>query len=162
MIIRKTTLEDLDSVMEIYAYARKFMSGSGNSHQWINNYPQIDIIKDDINQGVSYVVTEQDKIFGVFSFFLGEDETYHYIEGKWLNDEPYGTIHRIASNGQRKEILKTCIDYCLKIVNNVRIDTHEDNKVMQHLLEKYGFKKCGIIYLKDGRPRLAYHLTSLT
>ena len=161
MVIRKTTLEDLNKVMEIYAIARKFMSESGNPHQWINHYPTPDVILEDINQGVSHVVMDQEKIYGVFSFFLGEDETYRYIEGKWLNDEPYGTIHRIASNGMKKGMLKTCIDYCLKIVNNVRIDTHIDNKIMQHLLDKYGFVKCGTIYLKDGRPRLAYHLTSL-
>ena len=27
---------------------------------------------------------------------------------------------------------------------------------MQHLLEKHGFSYCGIIYLANGDPRLAY------
>ena len=27
---------------------------------------------------------------------------------------------------------------------------------MQHLLDKLKFRKCGIIYLLDGNPRIAY------
>ena len=39
---------------------------------------------------------------------------------------------------------------------NIRIDTHKDNKIMQGLLARHGFSYCGIIYLKNGSPRLAY------
>ena len=38
----------------------------------------------------------------------------------------------------------------------IRIDTHRDNKIMQHNLLKYGFTYCGIIYLANGDERLAY------
>lgn len=38
----------------------------------------------------------------------------------------------------------------------MRIDTHENNKVMQHLIKKNGFQECGIIYVEDGSPRIAY------
>ena len=27
---------------------------------------------------------------------------------------------------------------------------------MRHLLEKNGFKECGIIYVEDGTPRIAF------
>ena len=27
---------------------------------------------------------------------------------------------------------------------------------MQHLIEKNGFQRCGIIYVEDGSPRIAY------
>ena len=39
-------------------------------------------------------------------------------------------------------------------IDNIRIDTHRDNKPMRHLLEKYGFTYCGIIYLLNGDERL--------
>ena len=42
-------------------------------------------------------------------------------------------------------------------VANIRVDTHRDNHTMQHLVQKHGFQKCGVIYLKNGSPRLAYH-----
>lgn len=40
--------------------------------------------------------------------------------------------------------------------DNIRVDTHKDNLVMQHILEKRGFRRCGIIYVKDGTERIAY------
>ena len=37
------------------------------------------------------------------------------------------------------------------------MDTHTDNVIMQNLLEKMGFKRCGIIYVvEDNYPRYAY------
>ena len=39
---------------------------------------------------------------------------------------------------------------------SLRADTHADNKIMQHLLEKNGFTRCGIIHVADGSPRFAY------
>ena len=46
--------------------------------------------------------------------------------------------------------------YLEGITDNIRIDTHKDNKIMQGLLERHGFSYCGIIYLLNGAPRLAY------
>ena len=154
--ITLTSLNDLDAVMDIYDKARLFMRQNNNQEQWINGYPQREVIVEDINLKRSYLIKKNDTILAVFTFINGDDETYHDIEGKWLNDEKYGVIHRIGSNQIEKGMLAVAINYCFQFVNNMRIDTHQDNKVMQHLLEKLGFSKCGIIYLKDGSPRLAY------
>ena len=91
------------------------------------------------------------------AFIIGEDSTYLRIEdGKWLNENPYGTIHRIASDGAVKGLFSACIDFCKSQMEDLRIDTHADNKTMQHLILKNGFQKCGIIYLTNGSPRIAY------
>jgi hypothetical protein len=50
------------------------------------------------------------------------------------------------------------MDYCFSQDPNIRIDTHRDNKIMRHLVEKHGFAYCGIIYLDNGDERLAYQL----
>ena len=34
MKIRKSTEQDIERMMEIYAYARKFMAENGNPNQW--------------------------------------------------------------------------------------------------------------------------------
>lgn len=78
-------------------------------------------------------------------------------QGSWLNDAPYGTIHRLAGDGRMKGIFRKSMDFCRRQCGNLRADTHEDNHTMQHLLEKYGFIKCGKIYLRNGSPRIAYH-----
>ena len=151
-----TSLDDLDAVMGIYDKARSFMRQNNNMQQWINGYPQKEIIIEDIKLKRSYLIKKNNTILAVFTFINGDDETYRYIEGKWLNDEKYGVIHRIGSAQIEKGMLKTAIEYCFQYVDNMRIDTHKDNLVMQHLLEKLGFSKCGVIYLKNGNPRLAY------
>ena len=100
---------------------------------------------------------EEGRVEAVFSLIYGEDPTYRKIyEGKWLNDKPYATIHRIASMGHIKGVSSKCIEFSIKKYGNIRVDTHEDNKIMQRVLEKNGFCKCGIIYVANGTSRLAY------
>ena len=154
--ITLTKIEDLDSIMAIYDRARLFMRQNGNLNQWINGYPSKEVILEDIANKQSYIIKKDGEILAVFAFINGHDETYDYIEGKWLNDEKYGVIHRIASSGQIKGILHLAVSFAFNFVKNVRIDTHKDNFVMQYALDKEGFKECGIIYLKDGNPRIAY------
>ena len=157
MEIRKTTLADLPEVMEVYAIARNFMRKTGNPTQWTNGYPKEELIRADIASGVSDVAVENGKIEVVFFFRKGEDPTYKVIEGgAWLNDEPYAVLHRIASRGEVKGSGSACIQWCLTQWPNLRVDTHDDNRVMQHVLEKNGFVKCGRIYIEDGTPRIAY------
>ena len=43
-------------------------------------------------------------------------------------------------------------------LNSLRIDTHEKNVRMRRFLNKNQFEERGIIYLKDGNPRIAYEL----
>lgn len=159
MKIRPTELKDLPAVMEIYDFARAFMRANGNETQWIDGYPSEELIRQEIEAGHSFVCTDQENdIQGTFCFILGEDPTYQHIyEGAWLRDgEPYGVIHRMAASGKTKGISEACLNWCFEQCGNIRVDTHRDNKVMQHILTKYGFQRCGIIYVKNGTERIAY------
>lgn len=162
MIIRHAKKEDLDDIMAIYEIARQTMRKNGNDKQWINGFPQRELIEQDIASGINYVFTEDSKVHGVFALIFGNDPTYSYIEdGKWLSDNPYCTIHRIASDGFFHGIVKAATDFALEKINSVRIDTHELNILMQHTVEKIGYKKCGTIYIEDGSPRIAYQYEKL-
>lgn len=156
--VRATKLKELPIIMNIYEYARNFMCANGNPTQWINGYPSEELIHREIEEGHSFVCTnESGEILGTFCFIVGDDSTYRYIyDGAWLNEEPYGVVHRMATNGKQKGIADVCLNWCLERCDNIRIDTHRDNKVMQHILEKYGFRRCGIIYVKNGTERIAY------
>ncbi|MCI6855492.1 MAG: N-acetyltransferase [Firmicutes bacterium] len=184
MIIRKAELAELDEIMKIFDIARQYMRENGNMNQWINGYPSRELITEDIEAGQLFVCIENDtivdsdcfssgiddckgtddgqqydgKIHGVFAFILGDDPTYHVIEGgSWLNDEPYGTIHRMASDGVISGILEKTMPFCLSLTDNVRIDTHADNEPMLRAVKRYGFSHCGVIYVADGSPREAFH-----
>lgn len=157
MKIKKSTINDLKDILKIYAIARKYMKETGNPNQWKDNKPEKEEIIKDINNANHYIVYDSDGIHGAFSFIIGDDPTYSYIEGgSWLNDEKYGTLHKVASAQTKRGILSFILSYCSNLIDNIKIDTHEDNKIMQHLILKNGFTKCGIIYLLDGEPRIAY------
>lgn len=163
MQIRLAKEKDLPQIRTIYDAAKSYMDASGNLNQWGAGYPPEEYLQEDIFLSRLYVCEEEDILHGVFLFAVTDDPTYHYIEGAWLNDEPYGVIHRIASDGVKKGIFRMVEEFCKEKmaeqnVTNLRIDTHEDNKTMQHLIEKCGFERCGIIYLANGSPRIAYQL----
>ena len=158
MIIRKSKIEDIDIIMDIYEQGRKYMRLNGNMEQWADNYPPEELIIEDINDNVSHVVEDENgKIICVFAFLEGPDITYNKIyEGSWPNDKPYYVIHRIAVSEHRKGVASFVYNECLKISPVIRIDTHKDNIPMQNSLKKNGFTYCGIIHLLSGAERLAY------
>jgi RimJ/RimL family protein N-acetyltransferase len=57
--------------------------------------------------------------------------------------------------------MRDILDYCFTVTDNIRIDTHRDNQIMQHCLAKAGFSYCGIIHLLNGDERLAYQKVTL-
>ena len=160
MNVRHTTMADLPEIRKVYAYARELMKQNGNPTQWGDKFPPEEKILGDIENGTGYAVVDDDGVIcGVFAFIIGPDPTYAVIEdGKWLNDtDEYGTIHRIATNGKVHGVFDACIDYCQSQIGNLRIDTHQNNKAMLHLITSRGFQRCGIIYTSDdSTPRIAF------
>lgn len=157
--VRNATLDDLKEIMHLFSLARLFMKKQGNPNQWINNYPSEELIKEQIERRVCMVCCDvTGKILATFCFLPGPDPTYSHIEGTWLSDRPYYVIHRLASDGSIHGIADLCISWCRNHAVSLRLDTHEDNKIMQHIAKKNGFVYCGIIYVANGTPRLAYQL----
>ncbi|MBO7253059.1 MAG: N-acetyltransferase [Oscillospiraceae bacterium] len=154
--IRNAENQDLERIEQIYAYARSFMVKTGNPNQWGKTTPAHEQLVQDILEKKLFVVEDSSGIHGVFYFWIGEDPTYRVIEqGSWRSSEVYGTIHRIASDGSGG-ILTAAKEFTLNRIRHIRIDTHHDNHVMQKALDKLGFHPCGVIYIADGSPRLAY------
>lgn len=148
----------MDKIIEIFNSARKYMRANNNYYQWNGEYPgRSDILKD-IDEKVSYVgETHEGELVMTFAFIVGEDETYKVIkEGEWLNNAPYGTIHRIASDGRIKGVLSEACEFCFKRVKNIRIDTHKNNQPMLKALKNLDFVRCGVINCRDGSPREAF------
>ncbi|MEG2087936.1 MAG: N-acetyltransferase [Angelakisella sp.] len=157
MSVRAATLEDLNDILKIYGSARRYMAASGNPTQWGDSYPGEALLTEDIQNDRCFVCLRHQKIHGVFVLMIGAEPTYGVIEqGAWKTSEPYGTIHRIASDGTEKGVFLQCLEFCKQQIPTLRADTHHDNKTMQHLLEKNGFLRCGIITVEDGTPRIAY------
>ena len=100
MEIRKTTLQDVDTVLDVFAAAKRYMRANGNASQWGDEYPDRSIVTYDIACGSSYVMLENGEIVGTFALFLGEDESYRVIEdGAWHLDQPCGARGRRGQRG---------------------------------------------------------------
>lgn len=156
--IRHTRVEDIPRIQALFSHARSFMLETGNPSQWTAAYPSEELLRKDIGSRDSYVVEdEKQTVIATFVLRGGVDPTYDVIyEGRWLNDAPYATIHRIASDGTRKGILHLVMQFAQLDYNNIRIDTHRDNQVMRNAIAKEGFVYCGIIHCWNGDERVAY------
>lgn len=159
LAIRPARVDDVNDLTKVYDAARQTMINSGNPTQWPPYYPGEEEYLNDINNDALFVVTLDGDVCGAFAFYSGIEPTYNEIDGAWLNDKPYTFVHRIASDGRASGVFGFIIDYCKGKSNNIKIDTHHDNKIMQHLIVKNGFKECGIIIIEDGTERIAYQYT---
>lgn len=157
MEIRRAKEEDIETILKIYEEAKRFMTENGNPGQWVNGYPGLSVVKKDLEEGNLYVCTQGEEIQAVFVFFMGEEPNYRVIEnGSWINDEPYGVIHRVASVSKGKGVASFCFNWCFEQCGNLRIDTHRDNIPMQKAILKNGFQQCGTVFMEDGSSRIAY------
>ena len=157
-IIREAKPTDMDAIMQVMDSAKKIMRQSGNMRQWGDGYPSEAVISADIEKNGGFVIEEANTVVGYFAFLPSPEPTYLKIyDGNWLDEvKPYHVIHRIASYPDVHGIFSSIMDFSFAHDNNIRIDTHRDNHIMQHNIEKYGFTYCGIIYLANGDERLAF------
>ena len=158
MTIRRAIAPDIQAIMTVLEAAKGIMRADGNMHQWADGYPSTQVIQDDIDKQQGYVLEEDSRVVGYFTFMPSPEPTYSTIYGgAWLDDrQPYHVIHRIASFPEVHGVFAAIMDFAFTHDRNIRIDTHEDNHIMQHNILKHGFSYCGIIYLASGDPRLAY------
>ena len=156
MVIRPATPADIPALRPVFEAAKGIMRADGNRDQWsAPGFPDDSLLLRDIAREGSFVI-EDDALVAYFALLPSPEPTYDYIDGAWLTDEPYGVIHRMASYPDVHGIFSAVIDFAASRYSHLRIDTHRDNHIMQHLIEKYGFTYCGIIWLEDGTERLAY------
>lgn len=159
MEVRRATAQDLPAIRAVFAYARQKMRENGNPDQWGGTYPEEEILQGDLAGGHLHVITEGERICGVFALFDAPDPDYAVIDGAWPNEAPYVTIHRIAGAPDSHGILASAVAFAETLLANIRIDTHRDNHIMQAALAKQGFARCGIIQTRYGGERIAYQRT---
>lgn len=159
MVIEQARLEDLPQILARYAQAREFMVSTGNPNQWASRaWPPEALIRQDISRGKCYVCRDEGGIAAVFYYDRGEDidPTYRtMVSGAWGSDGVYAVVHRIAAR-PGSGAGKRCIRWAYDRGGPLRIDTHQDNAVMRHILTSLGFTLRGVIITDDGTPRLAF------
>ncbi len=167
-MFRRTEVKDLPQVIKLIEKAQERMKNSGLD-QWQYGYPNEEVILEDIEKGISYVLEESGKIIctGVLTF--EREATYEKMkEGNWISKEgtEYGVIHRIAvskekiGKGAAGKLLDNMEKECIKNkIYSIKVDTHENNEPMKNFLLKNGFLFCGVIYLDRGPEENSKRIT---
>ena len=162
---RRAEPRDRDAILAVVAHAREAIRALGID-QWQDGYPEPEVIEADAAAGIGYVFEADGRIAGYLALASAPEPVYAHIDGAWISDGPYLTVHRMCiDDGYRGSGLSMrMLDFAAETaralgLDTVRADTHRGNIVMQKLLEKYGFLRCGtVIYeVTAGDPiRVAY------
>lgn len=154
-------VEDAMKCYEIVDMGRKFQQAQGFT-QWTEDYPNQKTIQNDISEQKGYVIKVDDVIAGYMCIDFSGEPAYENIEGKWRSSQDYAVVHRMAFDSKFRGIgladtaWKLIEKHCDKNnIRYIRVDTDFPNKRMQHILEKNGYVKCGIIIFQ-GSGKIAY------
>ena len=158
--------EHLDKIWEITLEAKTQLKRMGLD-QWQKGYPEKENWLGDIKAQTAYLAVESGEIVGAFMLLTKNEPSYDVIDGKWLCDSPYASLHRVCVSDSAKGrgvAGKMFAEGCRLAkkfgLDSMRIDTHPENKSMLRAIEKFGFTKCGIIRIKgsseDGDERVAF------
>ena len=163
MEFKKSVEADVDSIMKIIKQAQDYFKEKG-INQWQNNYPNVEVISNDVAEKNSYVLLQNKEVVATAVVSFKGEKTYESIyEGEWISNKEYAVVHRIAVDNSHKglglssQIIKNVEALCIeKGVCSIKVDTHEQNLSMKNLLRKNKFEHCGIIYLEDSNKRIAF------
>ncbi|ANZ65156.1 GCN5 family acetyltransferase [Secundilactobacillus paracollinoides] len=169
--LRQATQADLPSITSIIHDAKGFLKQQGID-QWQDGYPADDDLKNDIDEGITYVLVVDGTVAGTAALHQGIDVNYLTIDdGEWQTGTlaRYTAIHRIAvsSHFRGQHLANRLMSGLITISSilgyrDVRIDTHPDNQAMQHVIKTSGFNYRGKVYMHDSKAlRYAYELVIL-
>ena len=132
------------------------------SNQWQDGYPNINVVKKDIERKIGFVFTRNETIVGYTAVIINDEPDYLNIEGKWLTNQDFVVYHRVAisekylSKGLAKKMMLCIEQYALsKKIYSLKADTNHDNIPMLKIFEKMNYTFCGTVYIRES-PRKAY------
>ena len=132
------------------------------SNQWQDGYPNMDVVKNDIERKIGFVLTQNDNVIGYTAVIINDEPDYIKIEGKWLTNQDFIVYHRVAiskkflAKGMAKKMMKLIEEYALsKNIYSLKADTNHDNIPMLKIFEKMGYSFCGTVHIRQS-PRKAY------
>ncbi|WP_369833269.1 GNAT family N-acetyltransferase [Companilactobacillus pabuli] len=154
VFLRQAKLDDLPRIIDIIDSAKKTLKDRGVD-QWQQGYPNKEILEQDIQEGISFVLMLNGRVVGSAALQQGYDKNYQDMNsGAWDDDSDvtYSIIHRIAieADHQGEHLSAALIQQLMTMsyylgYRDVRIDTHPDNLVMQHIITSNGFEEKGTL-----------------
>lgn len=145
MHLRKATLSELPAIWDILQQAIEQRKQDG-SEQWQNGYPNEQTVRDDISNGYGHVLIENREVIAYAAIIFDLEPAYNNIKGKWLTNDDYAVVHRVATSnlvkgkGVATHLFKMIEDFCIeKKVYSIKVDTNFDNVPMIKILDKLSY-----------------------
>ena len=156
---RRAEEADIGALLEILEQAKEYLRSSGVD-QWQEGYPNREAIMADIAAGRGWAFEHEGEIAGYECVSMEPEPCYLEIEGRWLTEgENYAVIHRAMAAGKfrhtslSREMFSLAEDLAAGMgKQSVRVDTHRDNRAMNRLCGKLGYKFCGVVDLSSVDP----------
>jgi GNAT superfamily N-acetyltransferase len=161
MNMRKATTADQSIIWQILQQAIEQRRKDG-SNQWQDGYPNEQSVASDIGKGYGYVLENGEGILAYAAIIFDGEPAYESIEGKWLTNEDYVVVHRVATadmakgKGLATKLLLLIEELAAaQQVYSIKVDTNFDNLPMLHILAKLNYTYCGEVFFR-GAARKAF------
>ena len=150
--LRKTSIEELDQIRELYWKLLDSSPKYGQILQWKKNiYPNDGDWTAYIRKGEMYLILQEADVIGAVAVTNGQSEEYRKIH--WtvkIKDQEAAVVHllMIVPEYQGQGAATAALDEIIKLAvakkkKAVRLDAIGTNVPAQKLYEKYGFVNCG-------------------
>ena len=158
---RQAALHEVPQIWAILQQAIQKRKEEGST-QWQDGYPNPEVVTQDIEKGVGYVMTLDETIIAYCAVLQNDEPAYAVIEGQWLTNSDFVVYHRVAvaaaylGKGVAKAMF-ACIEDLARQhhIYSLKADTNYDNEAMLALFKKTGYTYCGEVYFR-GSPRKAF------
>lgn len=174
ILFRQARPTDVRRILEIIRQAQAQMRALG-SLQWQDGYPALFDIEHDLAAGYGWAIEKpaaenqaerqpgsQGEVIAYGAVVFDGEPAYEDLVGKWLSDDAYVVVHRLAvadgekGHGVAAEFMRRVEELARsRGIRSFRVDTNFDNHYMLHLLERLGFVYCGTVQYRSGE-RLAF------
>lgn len=173
-LLRLATEADVDCALAMVEGAQRRLRLAGID-QWQNGYPNRERLEEDVRLGWGRVLEVGGRAVAYGAVTYDGESAYDGLaNGSWI-DEPtegticaergachYATVHRLCvaedavGQGYGRVFMRAVEKEAVMIesIRSVRVDTHPDNAIMQHLLASLNYAYCGHVYYES--LRLAY------
>jgi GNAT superfamily N-acetyltransferase len=153
-MIRKAHTSEVDTLTDLVSKCGKHMRENG-IQQWLEGYPNREIIEADVEEGTVFVLEEDGKIKSMV--VLNEKQDPEYQELDWLTNSKSKNlvVHRLATfpkyqgQGLGSKMMSFAEDYARKNkYDSIRLDTFSQNKGNIKYYENKAYTKIGAVNLK--------------
>ncbi|MBQ4570018.1 MAG: GNAT family N-acetyltransferase [Ruminococcus sp.] len=153
---RKAKTEDLPRILSLYKAVVENMISSG-INQWSDEYPNKEVLSEDIRKGELIVGVRDDEI--LTAFVMNEFADDDYYKAAWqYPEESWCVVHRLCVSPlyHRQGLATSVMEYVENTARAqgygaIHLDTFSGNPKALNLYHKLGFTDVGEAYWARGR-----------